>query len=145
MATNALLDRLRSEGLTVSIHSNGGLWVEPAARLTDDIRALIRANKPALLQALADQPAHQTDKPDAMQEQQAAGMAQAVIRRAGALPEAKPLPWYHVDADWRPLAAAYHQHHFKCQQCIGAGQGRGLRCGAGAALWVAYDSHPAFD
>ena len=143
MQPNALLDHLHKVGLTVSIQESGGLWVEPAARLTDDIRALIRANKPALLQALADQTAAQTDKPAVMSEHQAAGLAQAVIRHVSAPPSPKPLPWNHIDADWRPLAAAYHAHHFGCQQCIGAGQGRGLRCGVGTAL--SYDSHPAFD
>ena len=37
-------------------------------------------------------------------------------------------------AAWRPLAQAYHAHHFGCPVCVAAG----LRCGAGAALWVAY-------
>ena len=41
---------------------------------------------------------------------------------------------------WRELAAAYHQHHFKCPVCIAAGRGAGygLRCGTGAALWTSY-------
>ena len=43
---------------------------------------------------------------------------------------------------WRELAAAYHAHHFKCIACIAAGRGAvyGLRCGAGAALWNAYQN-----
>ena len=43
-------------------------------------------------------------------------------------------------AAWRELAAAYHQHHFKCPTCKAAGRGAqyGLRCGAGAALWTTY-------
>ena len=32
----------------------------------------------------------------------------------------------------------YHSHHFNCPTCISAGQGRGLRCGTGAALWSTY-------
>lgn len=42
---------------------------------------------------------------------------------------------------WRELAAAYHAHHFNCSVCIAAGRGAGygLRCGAGAALWIPYD------
>lgn len=35
-------------------------------------------------------------------------------------------------------AREYHGHHFKCPACIAAGQGHGLRCGTGAALWSAY-------
>jgi len=46
--------------------------------------------------------------------------------------------------DWRELAKAYHLHHFKCVVCIAAGRGAGYgpRCGAGAALWVAYQDAP---
>ena len=40
----------------------------------------------------------------------------------------------YTAGDWRPLAQAYHAHHFGCPVCVAAG----LRCGAGAALWVAY-------
>ena len=40
----------------------------------------------------------------------------------------------------RALAAEYHAHHFNCKTCCGAGQGRGLRCGTGTALWSAYQS-----
>jgi len=41
---------------------------------------------------------------------------------------------------WRELAPAYHGHHFRCPLCKVAGRGAeyGLRCGAGAALWWAY-------
>lgn len=41
-------------------------------------------------------------------------------------------------ADWRPLARAYHAHHFACRTCQVSGQGYGLRCGTGAALWSGY-------
>jgi len=46
--------------------------------------------------------------------------------------------------DWRELAKAYHRHHFKCVVYIAAGRGSGYgpRCGAGAALWVAYQDAP---
>jgi len=42
--------------------------------------------------------------------------------------------------DWKELAAAYHEHHFKCPMCMGAGRGSryGQRCGVGQALWRAY-------
>jgi hypothetical protein len=39
---------------------------------------------------------------------------------------------------WRPLADTYHHHHFNCPICISAGKGYGMRCGAGASLWIAY-------
>lgn len=43
-------------------------------------------------------------------------------------------------ADWQALDAAYQAHHVNCPTCIAAGKGYGLRCGAGAALWSAYDA-----
>lgn len=43
-------------------------------------------------------------------------------------------------SQWRELARAYHSHHFNCPTCIAGGQGRGLRCGTGSALWSAYSS-----
>lgn len=36
------------------------------------------------------------------------------------------------------LDRAYQRHHWKCPTCIAAGKGYGLRCGAGTALWAAY-------
>lgn len=44
------------------------------------------------------------------------------------------------DESWRVLDAAYLVHHFACKTCCTAGQGRGLRCGTGTALWRAYES-----
>ncbi|WPC65676.1 hypothetical protein SBP18_14410 [Rhodoferax ferrireducens] len=43
-------------------------------------------------------------------------------------------------AAWRELAQAYHLHHVNCSTCCSAGQGRGLRCGTGAALWTNYQN-----
>ena len=45
--------------------------------------------------------------------------------------------------DWRELDRAYQLHHINCPTCIAAGRGAryGLRCGAGAALWSAYQNN----
>ena len=45
--------------------------------------------------------------------------------------------------DWRELDRAYQLHHVNCATCIAAGRGTryGLRCGAGAALWAAYQNN----
>jgi hypothetical protein len=66
----------------------------------------------------------------------------------GALNPASPASpasseWRDPNA-WRELATAYHLHHAKCHVCIAASKGAmyGLRCGAGAALWVAYQDAP---
>ena len=55
---------------------------------------------------------------------------------------APPEPPANPDA-WKELAAAYHAHHFRCAVCAAAGRGAryGLRCGAGAALWAAYQNN----
>lgn len=64
--------------------------------------------------------------------------ARMVIDARPPPPVAPPQPWHHIDADWRPLAVAYNLHHTTCKVCHAAGQGRGLRCGTGAALWTPY-------
>ena len=68
------------------------------------------------------------------------GPAQA----AGAAGSAVTPPAVPDPNAWRVLSAAYHAHHFACHVCIAAGRGAqyGLRCGVGAALWVAYQESP---
>ena len=56
-----------------------------------------------------------------------------------------PAPEPELPADpnaWRELSDAYNAHHFDCHTCIAAGRGTryGLRCGAGAALWINYQN-----
>jgi len=65
----------------------------------------------------------------------------ALVQPPAPAPPAKPcklkfLEW--ADA-WRELDRAYQRHHFTCPACIAAGKGYGLRCGAGAALYRAYE------
>ena len=106
-----IFECLHDAGLTVSLVTNGGLGVSPASRLTDDLRTLIRDNKPFLLDWLtaANDPAPE--------------------------PPADPNAW-------RELSEAYNAHHVDCHACIAAGRGTryGLRCGAGAALWINYQN-----
>ena len=106
-----IFESLREAGLSLSLASNSGISVTPASRLTDDLRTLIRDNKPFLLDWLT------------------------------AANDPYPAPEPPADPNaWRELAAAYNVHHFKCSTCIAAGRGAqyGLRCGAGKALWNAY-------
>lgn len=58
-----------------------------------------------------------------------------------ALPATPPADATPEPADWHALDKAYLAHHFSCPICIAAGRGSryGLRCGAGTALWLAYD------
>lgn len=44
------------------------------------------------------------------------------------------------EIDWKPMAAAYHRHHFSCPTCCAAGRGVGLRCGTGTSLWAVYQT-----
>lgn len=44
--------------------------------------------------------------------------------------------------DWHALDTAYLLHHAGCIQCKAAGRGRGERCAAGAAQWLAYEAVP---
>ena len=55
-----------------------------------------------------------------------------------AIEKAKSYPCLS-DAD-RVRARAYHQHHFGCNTCCAAGQGRGDRCEIGMGLWTAYQN-----
>ena len=66
---------------------------------------------------------------------------------AASAPQMPPIPAKaqqvkHVDQDWKPLALAYHAHHFKCPVCITAGRGTRYspRCGVGASLWTGYQN-----
>jgi hypothetical protein len=49
------LNQLHEAGLHISISETGGLSVGPAGRLTNELRAIIKANKTALL-ALMEEP-----------------------------------------------------------------------------------------
>ncbi len=44
--------KMRQAGFELAITKRGGLWVEPASRLTDEQRAYIRAHKVLLLEEL---------------------------------------------------------------------------------------------
>ncbi len=61
----------------------------------------------------------------------------AIFDRLSAANDPEPPP---DPGTWKELAEAYHLHHFACPTCIAAGQGRGLRCGTGAALWLSYQT-----
>jgi hypothetical protein len=185
-----IVAQLRSDGFALTLEGDK-IIVTPAQKLTDSIRGLIRANKPAIYEALADgqdlpqadigtiRPPGMTDRFLAASQaldrqiadqdlQQREGMARSATAEVLSLfakskptptdphrfdsapipaprpaPAAKPKPddWFHVDAPWRPLAKAYYAHHVNCKACQSSGQGRGERCGTGAALWSVYLVH----
>ena len=47
-----LLDRLRASGFLIARADDGRIWVKPVSRLSDDDRAAILENRPALLELL---------------------------------------------------------------------------------------------
>lgn len=111
-AVEIVVAQLSHAGLNLSLAPAGGLAVAPASHLTADLRDLIRSSKAVLIDWLT-----------------------AANDAASHAPEPPDNP-----QDWRELAAAYHEHHFRCQTCVGAGRGSryGQRCGAGMALWSDY-------
>lgn len=48
-AAKPIIDQLRGAGLSLTVKPDGRLTVSPSTNLTDDLRELIRANKPMLM------------------------------------------------------------------------------------------------
>ena len=99
------------------------LW---APRLREHKAALIEALQPYESSALSE--ASNDPKPP-------------TTTTATPAPARKPTGQCHQECvqAWKPMADAYHQHHFSCPTCIAAGKGYGLRCGAGSVLYRAYE------
>ena len=51
----------------------------------------------------------------------------------------RKLTFMEWQQSWIEFDQAYQRHHLNCPVCIAAGLGYGLRCGAGAALYRAYE------
>lgn len=122
-----VLGTLTAAGLTVSLMPDSGLMVSPASLLTDDLRDLIRAHKPALVDLLKRQvAADQAELEREMFEERA-----AILEFDAGL--ARDLAECMARAH-----SVYICHHWGCRICIAAGQGRGQRCEVGAPLWASY-------
>ena len=164
-----IIDQLRGAGLSLTVKPDGILTVSPSTNLTDDLRTLIREHKPAILAELTtgtnpapaanDAAIQQPSLSPTLQAASKALDAQIVAAGLSLTPPEQPKPKLatsnaqvptpakappvkHVEQDWKPLALAYHAHHFKCVTCITAGKGTkyGPRCGVGAALWTGYQN-----
>lgn len=166
-----IIDQLRGAGLSLTVKPDGILTVSPSTNLTDDLRTLIREFKPAIIAELTTTtnpaPAANdatTQQPNLSQKLLAASKALDAQLVAAGLPITRPeqskpklaasntqvqpatqpkaKPVKHVDQDWKPLALAYHAHHFKCAVCITAGKGTryGPRCGVGTSLCTGYQN-----
>lgn len=163
-AAKPIIDQLRGAGLTLTVKPDGKLTVSPSTSLTDELRALIRDHKPAIVAALTTPAANDaqpgTQRPDDLPPKLLAASqaldARIVAAGLSLTPPEQPKPKLaasnaavppvtqakavkHVDQSWKPLALAYHAHLFKCHVCTAAGQGRGLQCGVGAALKRKYE------
>ncbi|MFW9595854.1 MAG: hypothetical protein ACMV1D_10215, partial [Macromonas sp.] len=62
-----------------------------------------------------------------------------------ATPPPRPIPWFHLDADWRKDYAAWQAHRNTCPPCsaserTAATVGTGIRCKLGQRLHTAYES-----
>jgi len=65
--------------------------------------------------------------------------AELIDRFAANDPAKPPPPAPEPDpSDWRALHREYERHARSCVTCVSAGRGYGLRCGTGAATWLAY-------
>jgi hypothetical protein len=133
-----LVDQLHHAGLSMTLTPTGGLAVAPSSSLTADLRLMIRSNKPGLV-----------DWVTADNETRLNPVGQLLEYRlySKLVPQVAPAPASKRQAepssdpqDWHELDVAYLNHHVKCRACIAAGRGTryGLRCGTGAALWLAY-------
>ena len=126
-----VLSTLKAAGLTVSLMPDFGLLVSPVRLLTDDLRDLIRAHKPGLVEYLMCQAAEQAESELEMVEERFA----ITEHEAGLAPDlAAVMAKRHCD---------FLLHHWKCLSCIVAGQGRGQRCEVGAPLWGRYQQAEA--
>ena len=111
LPVQGIFDALHDAGMSVSLAPGGGLVVSPGSRMTPDLRELVRANKPLLvdwLQAANDPLPEPPTDPNAWRE-----LAQA----------------YN----------AHHFACHICI-AAGRGAQYGLRCGVGAALWTSYQA-----
>ena len=60
-------------------------------------------------------------------------------------PEPRPIPWHHLNADWRKAYAAWQAHRTHCQTCsaserTSATAGAGIRCKVGQSLHAEYEA-----
>jgi hypothetical protein len=132
-----VMSTLEASGLRLSLTPDLGLLVTPAACLNDTLRGVIRQFKPLLvehLQRLAanDGPEYQDATTLSEADRELIEERAAIMQYDGGLTQ--------VDAE--RLAAAhthYLLHHWGCETCCTAGQGRGQRCPNGAALWDTYN------
>lgn len=60
-------------------------------------------------------------------------------------PTPRPIPWHHLNADWRKACAAWQAHRTNCPACraserTAATAGTGIRCAEGQRLHATYEA-----
>ena len=60
-------------------------------------------------------------------------------------PTPRPIPWHHLNADWRKACAEWNDHRTECLVCrtserTAATAGTGIRCAEGQRLHAAYEA-----
>jgi hypothetical protein len=104
---------LASAGLVLAVSPERKLRVTPASKITPELRVLLTTYRDDLVRWLTTEPSNDNAKPPP--------------------PAPEPDP-----SDWRALHREYERHARSCVTCVAAGRGYGLRCGTGAATWLAY-------
>lgn len=124
-----VLDTLNASGLVLTLTADNGLKVTPASAITDLQRLVIGTHKAILVAHLQQEAAND---PPTEAERELIEERAAIMEFDGGMarPQAETLARLHTH---------YLLHHFACKTCCAAGQGRGLRCPTGAALWSDYD------
>ena len=129
LTVNAVLSTIKAAGLALSLTPDAGLKVTPASAITQEMREAIKINRDALVAYLqreaANDDSNEADR-ELIEERAAIMEYDGGMKRTQAERLAK-------------LHTSYLLHHWACKTCCAAGQGRGLRCAAGTALWVAYE------
>ena len=102
MGARDLLDDLASAGLSVTA-AGDRLFIRPASKLTDPMRAALREAKPELLALLSDEASNDCTQPVAIPTQTCAGCQNLTRRKTCTEPAAAgldPPPGLPIGAAW---------------------------------------------
>lgn len=125
MSAAALIERVSQAGLTVRL-SDGKVKLSGPPALVNQWAPELRQHREELAAYLADAQEWKAERAAIMEFD--GGLSREEAERQAAV----------LFDQWRALDRSYQAHHWRCPTCIAASQGRGLRCGVGAALWRSY-------
>lgn len=138
MSTATLIRRAHEAGVSLTLNGEK-IKIRGKASAVLALTPELREHKADLLLWLQEAEKKQSTVPlSVLQEEY-----RLYTRLAPPTPQPAPQPQPEPPTDpeaWRELAQAYNLHHFACKTCCAAGQGRGLRCGVGSALFTQYQT-----